>query len=82
MLLATMIPVNLQVVVRCRPLNEKEKQDGRERIVDMDARQGQVAVSRSVSAWHVADAIRLRDAGGLQQVPVQAMMLHDPTTGV
>ncbi|WIA28846.1 hypothetical protein OEZ86_011372 [Tetradesmus obliquus] len=35
---------SVKVVVRCRPLNEKEKQDGRERIVDMDARQGQVAV--------------------------------------
>eukprot|EP00882_Tetradesmus_deserticola_P032935 GHRQ01037580.1.p2 GENE.GHRQ01037580.1~~GHRQ01037580.1.p2 ORF type:complete len:137 (+),score=18.79 GHRQ01037580.1:511-921(+) len=35
---------SVKVVVRCRPLNGKEKQDGRERIVDMDARQGQVAV--------------------------------------
>ena len=39
--LATLV----QVVVRCRPLNGKEKQDGRERIVDMDVRAGQVTVS-------------------------------------
>ncbi|KAI8476435.1 MAG: kinesin-like protein FLA10 [Monoraphidium minutum] len=32
----------VKVVVRCRPLNSKEKQDGRGRIVDMDVRAGQV----------------------------------------
>jgi hypothetical protein len=35
---------NPQVVVRCRPLNSKEKQDGRDRIVDMDTDAGQVKV--------------------------------------
>ena len=34
----------LQVVVRCRPLNGKEKTDGRETIVDMDTDAGQVKV--------------------------------------
>lgn len=33
-----------QVVVRCRPLNSKEKTDGRDRIVDMDTDAGQVKV--------------------------------------
>ncbi|KXZ50597.1 hypothetical protein GPECTOR_15g280 [Gonium pectorale] len=35
---------SVKVVVRCRPLNSKEKQDGRERIVDMDVDAGQVKV--------------------------------------
>lgn len=35
----------LQVVVRCRPLNDKEQADGRQRIVNVDARQGQILVS-------------------------------------
>jgi hypothetical protein len=44
----------LQVVVRCRPLSEREQADGRQRIVEMEARQGQVTVSVSTnvgSAW-------------------------------
>ena len=36
-----------QVVVRCRPLNSKEQQDGRARIVDMDIRQGQIQVPKT-----------------------------------
>jgi hypothetical protein len=36
----------LQVVVRCRPLNDKEQNDGRQRIVDVDARQGQILVGK------------------------------------
>ena len=32
----------VKVVVRCRPLNGKEVSDGRERIVDMDTKIGQV----------------------------------------
>lgn len=43
-------PVRLQVVVRCRPLNSKEVEDGRQRIVDMDVRQGQVVVRCRVLA--------------------------------
>lgn len=39
-------PHLLQVVVRCRPLNDKEHADGRQRIVDVDARQGQIQVTR------------------------------------
>jgi hypothetical protein len=35
-----------QVVVRCRPLNDKEQKDGRQRIVDVDARQGQILVGK------------------------------------
>ncbi|KAF5836468.1 kinesin family member 3a [Dunaliella salina] len=35
----------VRVVVRCRPLNAKEKNDGRKRIVDMDVDAGQVKVS-------------------------------------
>lgn len=35
----------LQVVVRCRPLNTKEHQDGRKTIVGMDVREGQVHVN-------------------------------------
>ncbi|GLC55847.1 Kinesin-like protein fla10 [Pleodorina starrii] len=35
---------SVKVVVRCRPLNSKEKQDGRQRIVDMDVDAGQVKV--------------------------------------
>mmetsp|Transcript_40494 Transcript_40494/g.89986 ORF Transcript_40494/g.89986 Transcript_40494/m.89986 type:complete len:782 (-) Transcript_40494:415-2760(-) len=34
----------VKVVVRCRPMNGKEKADGRQRIVDMDVDQGQVKV--------------------------------------
>jgi kinesin family member 3A len=34
----------LQVVVRCRPLNSKEKADGRGTIVEMDVREGQIRV--------------------------------------
>lgn len=34
----------MQVVVRCRPLNSKEKQDGRKTIVSMEVRDGQVLV--------------------------------------
>jgi hypothetical protein len=34
----------LQVVVRCRPLSERELADGRQRIVDVDSRQGQILV--------------------------------------
>jgi hypothetical protein len=36
-----------QVVVRCRPLNEREQTDGRQRIVDVDDRLGQIVVSRA-----------------------------------
>eukprot|EP00983_Pelagomonas_calceolata_P127382 1161397-Pelagomonas_calceolata.AAC.7 len=32
----------VRVVVRCRPLNAKEQNDGRKRIVDMDVDAGQV----------------------------------------
>mmetsp|Transcript_12810 Transcript_12810/g.33988 ORF Transcript_12810/g.33988 Transcript_12810/m.33988 type:complete len:804 (+) Transcript_12810:279-2690(+) len=35
----------VRVVVRCRPLNAKEQNDGRKRIVDMDVDAGQVKVS-------------------------------------
>jgi len=35
------------VVVRCRPLNSKEQNDGRKRIVDMDVDAGQVKVRAS-----------------------------------
>ncbi|KAG2431845.1 hypothetical protein HXX76_009338 [Chlamydomonas incerta] len=35
---------SVKVVVRCRPLNGKEKADGRTRIVDMDVDSGQVKV--------------------------------------
>lgn len=34
----------VRVVVRCRPLNKKEIEDGRSRIVDMDLKAGQVVV--------------------------------------
>ena len=34
----------LQVVVRCHPMSEKERSDGRQRIVDMDVDGGQVMV--------------------------------------
>ncbi|KAF6260559.1 P-loop containing nucleoside triphosphate hydrolase protein [Scenedesmus sp. NREL 46B-D3] len=34
----------VRVVVRCRPLNEREKADGRTRIVDMDNKSGQVVL--------------------------------------
>ncbi len=34
----------VKVVVRCRPLNSKEKADGRNTIVDMDPKTGQVAL--------------------------------------
>jgi kinesin family protein 3/17 len=34
----------VKVVVRCRPLNSKELADGRERIVDMDPRNGSVTL--------------------------------------
>ncbi|KIZ06247.1 kinesin family member 3B [Monoraphidium neglectum] len=37
----------VKVVVRCRPLNSQEKQDGRERVVDMDVRAGQVTLRNS-----------------------------------
>ena len=43
---ALMRPIAPQVVVRCRPLNSKEKGDGRQVIVDMNVRQGQVRVRR------------------------------------
>lgn len=33
----------VRVVVRCRPLNSKEIEDGRQRIVDMDLKLGQVS---------------------------------------
>ena len=36
----------VRVVVRCRPLNSKEKNDGRQRIVDMDVDAGQVKVKK------------------------------------
>jgi kinesin family protein 3/17 len=35
----------VKVVVRCRPLSEKEVNDGRQRIVDMDGARGEVRVS-------------------------------------
>lgn len=34
----------VRVVVRCRPLNGKETGDGRQRIVDVDTKSGQIAV--------------------------------------
>jgi kinesin family protein 3/17 len=34
----------VRVVIRCRPLNETEKKDGRVCIVNMDTRTGQVIV--------------------------------------
>ena len=34
----------VQVVVRCRPLNSKEKSDGRQQVVSMDVREGQVRI--------------------------------------
>ncbi|CAG9463621.1 unnamed protein product [Pedinophyceae sp. YPF-701] len=34
----------VKVVVRCRPLNDKEVSDGRTRIVDMDTKMGQVSI--------------------------------------
>ncbi|WIA12242.1 hypothetical protein OEZ85_012308 [Tetradesmus obliquus] len=37
----------VRVVVRCRPLNEREKADGRTRIVDMDRKSGQVVLRNS-----------------------------------
>lgn len=40
----------VRVVVRCRPLNDKEKADGRARIVEMDKRQGQVTLQNKVDA--------------------------------
>jgi hypothetical protein len=43
-----------QVVVRCRPLNSKEKGDGRQVIVDMNVRQGQVRVRGHGSASSAA----------------------------
>lgn len=39
----------VRVVVRCRPLNEKERVEGRQRIVDVDQKLGQV-VLRSASS--------------------------------
>lgn len=47
------------MVVRCRPVNEKEKADGRERIVEMDSRQGQVAVSGLVKLYLLQPALAL-----------------------
>eukprot|EP00983_Pelagomonas_calceolata_P094748 1157921-Pelagomonas_calceolata.AAC.5 len=37
-------PEAVKVVVRCRPLNSKEKADGRAQIVDMDTKSGQVSL--------------------------------------
>nr|AEG74528.1 kinesin-2 motor subunit FLA8 [Dunaliella salina] len=37
-------PEAVKVVVRCRPLNSKEKADGRQQIVDMDTKSGQVSL--------------------------------------
>ncbi|XRA99031.1 kinesin-like protein [Pycnococcus provasolii] len=34
----------VRVVVRCRPLNSKEKEDGRKRVVDMDTKAGTVVL--------------------------------------
>ncbi|KAJ8299623.1 hypothetical protein KUTeg_023683 [Tegillarca granosa] len=34
----------VKVVVRCRPMNEKETQDGHERIVDMDVKRGAIEI--------------------------------------
>jgi len=34
----------VRVVVRCRPLNDKENRDGRTRIVEMEKRQGQITL--------------------------------------
>lgn len=39
----------VKVVVRCRPLNSKERNDGRAIIVDMDAKTGQVALNNPKS---------------------------------
>jgi Kinesin motor domain len=41
----------VQVVVRCRPLNTKEKQDGRKTIVSMEVRDGQVLVQNPKSSY-------------------------------
>lgn len=42
--------IHAQVVVRCRPPNEREQQDRRAQIVDMDVREGQVMVRRRTCA--------------------------------
>ena len=34
----------VKVVVRCRPLNSKEQQDGRSQIVEMDEKRGTIAL--------------------------------------
>ena len=36
---------SIKVVVRCRPLNSREKEDGRLKIVDMDRKTGQVVLN-------------------------------------
>lgn len=36
--------IAMQVVVRCRPLDSKERAEGRKQIVEMDVREGQVRV--------------------------------------
>jgi kinesin family protein 3/17 len=36
---------SIKVVVRCRPLNSREKEDGRQKIVDMDKKNCQVVLN-------------------------------------
>ena len=44
----------VKVVVRCRPLNSKEQQDGRSQIVEMDEKRGTVALNSMSHAGEVA----------------------------
>lgn len=37
---------SIRVVIRCRPLSENEMKDGREVVVKMDRRTGEVLVSK------------------------------------
>jgi hypothetical protein len=46
----------VRVVVRCRPLNAKERAEGRETIVDVDAKQGTVALRAAAGAAAGGDA--------------------------
>ena len=39
----------VRVVVRCRPMSSKEKDDGRQKVVEMDKKRGSV---RARCLWH------------------------------
>lgn len=47
----------LQVVVRCRPLNAKERADGRKVIVQCDAREGQIRVQNPKASGADAEKV-------------------------